>query len=61
MATFKVGRDATSGRFIPVIVALERPATAVVETIEVASMSVRRVQQQSAARTLTTKATKRKR
>lgn len=30
----KIGRDAGSGRFIPVPVAIRRPATAVVETIK---------------------------
>ena len=31
----KIGRDAGSGRFIPVDVARNRPKTAVVETIKV--------------------------
>jgi hypothetical protein len=30
----KIGRDAGSGRFIPVKVAIKRPNTAVVETIK---------------------------
>jgi hypothetical protein len=33
-STFKVGRDAITGRFIPVKVAQRRKATAVVETIK---------------------------
>ena len=33
--TFKVGRDAKSGEFIPVEEAIRRPATTVVETIKV--------------------------
>ncbi len=32
--TFKVGRDAKTGRFIPVKTAQKRPATTVVETIK---------------------------
>ena len=32
--TRKIGRDASSGRFIPVEVAERRPKTAVVETIK---------------------------
>ncbi len=32
--TYKVGRDASTGRFIPVEVAQRRKATAVVETIK---------------------------
>jgi hypothetical protein len=34
MTTRKIGRDAGTGRFIPVIVAVRRPKTAVVETIK---------------------------
>ncbi len=34
MATRKIGRDAGSGRFIPVDVAKRRPKTTVVETIK---------------------------
>lgn len=30
----KIGRDAKTGRFIPVKVALQRPSTTVVETIK---------------------------
>jgi hypothetical protein len=30
----KIGRDAGNGRFIPVAVAIKRPATAVVETVK---------------------------
>lgn len=33
--TFKVGRDAGTGKFIPVKTAQNRPSTAVVETIRV--------------------------
>jgi hypothetical protein len=33
--TFKVGRDARSGKFLPVPVAKARKATAVVETMKV--------------------------
>jgi hypothetical protein len=32
--TMKIGRDATNGQFIPVNVAIRRPATTVVETIK---------------------------
>jgi hypothetical protein len=32
--TTKIGRDAGTGRFIPVEVAVNRPKTAVVETIK---------------------------
>ncbi len=34
MAKQKIGRDAGSGQFIPVQVAINRPKTAVVETIK---------------------------
>ena len=34
MGTRKIGRDAGTGRFIPVDVAKRRPKTAVVETIK---------------------------
>ena len=34
MAKVKIGRDAGSGKFIPVKVAQNRPKTAVVETIK---------------------------
>lgn len=34
MATFKIGRDAGNGQFIPVKVAQNRPKTTVVETIK---------------------------
>ena len=34
MAKFKIGREADSGRFIPVKVAQGRPKTTVVETIK---------------------------
>jgi hypothetical protein len=34
MANRKVGRDARTGRFIPVKVAIKRKSTAVVETIK---------------------------
>jgi hypothetical protein len=37
--TFKVGRDAKSGEFIPVKEAIRRPATTVVETIKVPTKS----------------------
>lgn len=33
--TFKIGRDAKNGRFLPVAVAKRRKSTAVVETIKV--------------------------
>ncbi len=33
--TFKVGRNAKDGRFIPVAVAKRRPSTTVVETIAI--------------------------
>ncbi|VEH13662.1 hypothetical protein [Legionella jordanis] len=33
--TFKIGRDAKNGRFLPVAVAERRKTTAVVETIKV--------------------------
>lgn len=32
--TFKIGRDAKTGKFLPVKVARDRPATTVVETIK---------------------------
>ena len=34
-STRKIGRDARTGQFIPVEVAINRPATTVVETIKV--------------------------
>ena len=34
MAKVKIGRDAITGRFIPVKVAIRRPKTTVVETIK---------------------------
>lgn len=34
MATTKRGRDAITGRIIPVAVAVRRPATAIVETVK---------------------------
>jgi hypothetical protein len=33
-ATFKVGRDAGTGKFIKVSAAIKRPKTAIVETIK---------------------------
>lgn len=43
MPTRKIGRDATSGRFISVTDAQEHPATAIVETIHVSRNGVRRL------------------
>ena len=37
MATTKIGRDARTGQFIPVKVAIRRPSTTVVETIKKSS------------------------
>ena len=34
LATFKIGRDAGNGQFIPVKVAQNRPKTTVIETIK---------------------------
>jgi hypothetical protein len=48
MPTRKIGRDATSGRFISVTVARERPATAIVETIHVSRNGVRRLKRRRA-------------
>jgi hypothetical protein len=42
MATRQIGRDAKTGRIIPVKVAQSRKATAVVETIKVPSKRKRR-------------------
>ena len=39
----KIGRDAGSGRFIPVAEAEQRPVTAVVEIFRVCNASVRRL------------------
>lgn len=48
MPTRKIGRDASSGRFISVTEARERPATAVVETVHVSSTGVRRLKRRRA-------------
>jgi len=53
MPTRKIGRDASSGRFISVVDAKERAATAVVETVHVSSTGVRRLKRRRAARHLT--------
>jgi hypothetical protein len=57
MPTRKIGRDATSGRFISVIEARERPATAparqggiCIETIHVSRNGVRRLKRRRAVR-----------
>jgi hypothetical protein len=50
MPTRKIGRDATSGRFISVIEARERPATAIVDTIHVSRNGVRRLKRRRAVR-----------
>ncbi len=53
MPTYRIGRDATSGRFMSVTEARERPATAIVETIHVSRNGVRRVKGRRAARRVT--------
>ena len=53
MPTYRIGRDATSGRFMSVTEARERPATAIVETIHVSRNGVRRLKRRRAARHLT--------
>jgi hypothetical protein len=35
MATKKIGRDASTGQFIPVKVAVRKPSTTVVETVKI--------------------------
>ena len=50
MPTRKIGRDASSGRFISVTEARERPATSVVETIHVSRTGVRRLKRRRALR-----------
>jgi hypothetical protein len=50
MPTRKIGRDATSGRFISVIEARERPATAIVDTIHVSRNGVRRLKRRRTVR-----------
>jgi hypothetical protein len=50
MPTRKIGRDAASGRFISVIEARERPATAIVDTIHVSRNGVRRLKRRRAVR-----------
>jgi hypothetical protein len=47
MPTRKIGRDASSGRFISVTAARERPATSVVETVHVSRNGVRRLKRRS--------------
>jgi hypothetical protein len=42
MPTRKIGRDASSGRFVSVAEARERPASTVVETYHVSRNGVRR-------------------
>lgn len=48
MPTYKIGRDASSGRFISVTEARERPATSIVETVHVSSTGVRRLKRRRA-------------
>ena len=43
MPKYKIGRDASTGRFISVTEARQRPAAAVVETIHVSGSGVRRL------------------
>ena len=50
MPTRKIGRDASSGRFISVTEARERPATSIVETIHDSSTGVRRLKRCRAVR-----------
>ncbi len=44
----KIGRDATSGRFISATEARERPATSIVETVHVSRSGVRRLKRRHA-------------
>lgn len=53
MPTRKIGRDATSGRFISVTEARERPATSVIETVHVSRTGVRRLKRRRVVRHLT--------
>lgn len=53
MPTRKIGRDASSGRFISVTEARKRPATSIVETIHVSRNGVRRLKRRRAVRHLT--------
>lgn len=53
MPTRKIGRDASSGRFISVSEARERPATSIVETIRVSRNGVRRLKRRRAVCHLT--------
>jgi hypothetical protein len=48
MPTRKIGRDASSGRFISVTEARERPATSIVDTIHVSRNGVRRLKRRRA-------------
>lgn len=50
MPSRKIGRDASSGRFISVIEARERPATSIVDTIHVSPNGVRRLKRRRAVR-----------
>jgi hypothetical protein len=49
MPTRTIGRDASSGRFISVTEARERPATSIVDTIHVSRNGVRRLKRRRAA------------
>jgi hypothetical protein len=53
MPTRKIGRDASTGRFLSVVEARKRPATAIVETYPVSGTSGRRLQRRRAVRHLT--------
>jgi hypothetical protein len=37
MTVIRVGRDAITGKFVPVAVAIRRPSTTVIETIKIPS------------------------
>ena len=50
MPTRKIGRDASSGRFISITEARERPATSVIETVHVSRNGVRRLKRRRAVR-----------
>ena len=53
MPTRKIGRDASSGSFISVTEARERPATSIVDTIHVSRNGVRRLKRRRAVRSQT--------